>query len=441
MTKITFESVARLEEIGEISIQTGPFGTQLKASEYTEMGTPVINVRNIGYRIEKDAALERIPERVVEKLKQHKLLAGDIVFGRKGAVDRHLIVKKKQSGWVQGSDCIRIRLKSKNLDRDFLSYFFLTEGHKKWMEAQGAFGATMGSLNQGIIRRISFPDFPFNIQRKIAAVLSAYDDLIENNNRRIAILEKMAEELYREWFVRLRFPGHEKTKIIKGIPEGWEVKNVGKVFERYIGGGWGEDFQMPNNPVGAFVIRGTDIPDLKTGKYKLPPFRFHKQTNFASRVLKVGDIIFEVAGGSKTQLLGRSLLISEGIHNFCQKKLICASFCKLIRPAISPFYLSSFLNAFYDCGLVGIFQTQSTGISNYHFEDFVKFQTIAVPSKELLNQFDATMEKIVSQKDNFAQQNWFLSNSRDKLLSRLMSGKIDLENLDIQFPASMQEEE
>jgi type I restriction enzyme S subunit len=325
-------------------------------------------------------------------------------------------------------------------DHDFRFVYYLLRVSTPYIFSFNS-GIDTPIVPKSVFEKIELLVPSFNIQRKIAAVLSAYDDLIENNNRRIAILEKMAEELYREWFVRLRFPGHEKSKIIKGIPEGWEVKNVGKVFERYIGGGWGEDFQMPNNPVGAFVIRGTDIPDLKTGKYKLPPFRFHKQTNFANRVLKVGDIIFEVAGGSKTQLLGRSLLISEGIHNFCQKKLICASFCKLIRPAISPFYLSSFLNAFYDCGLVGIFQTQSTGISNYHFEDFVKFQTIAVPSKELLNQFDATMEKIVAQKDNFAQQNWFLSNSRDKLLSRLMSGKIDLENLDIQFPASMQEEE
>jgi type I restriction enzyme S subunit len=76
---------------------------------------------------------------------------------------------------------------------------------------------------------IELPLIP--VQRKIAAVLSAYDDLIENNNRRIAILERMAEELYREWFVRLRFPGHEKAKIVKGVPEGWEVKKLSDVVE------------------------------------------------------------------------------------------------------------------------------------------------------------------------------------------------------------------
>jgi type I restriction enzyme S subunit len=92
-------------------------------------------------------------------------------------------------------------------------------------------GAAQPLLNQTILGKMVFRIPPFPIQRKIAAILSAYDDLIENNNRRIAILEKMAEELYREWFVRLRFPGHENTKIVKGVPEGWEVKKLPEIAE------------------------------------------------------------------------------------------------------------------------------------------------------------------------------------------------------------------
>ena len=77
---------------------------------------------------------------------------------------------------------------------------------------------------------------PYEAQQKIAAILSAYDDLIENNKRRIALLEKMAEEIYREWFVRMRFPGHEKVKMVKGVPEGWLVKRVGEIFRTSSGG-------------------------------------------------------------------------------------------------------------------------------------------------------------------------------------------------------------
>ncbi len=82
------------------------------------------------------------------------------------------------------------------------------------------------------MKQIKIPLPPLPIQRKIAAILSAYDELIENNNRRIAILEKMAEEIYREWFIRLRFPGHEKVKVVKGVPEGWEVKKIKNIVDR-----------------------------------------------------------------------------------------------------------------------------------------------------------------------------------------------------------------
>lgn len=103
----------------------------------------------------------------------------------------------------------------------------------------------MSSLNQGVIRRINISLPPLPVQRKIAAILSAYDDLIENNTRRIALLEKMAEEVYREWFVRLRFPGHERVPVHQGVPEGWELKPVGELLEYYIGGGWGKKSRLP----------------------------------------------------------------------------------------------------------------------------------------------------------------------------------------------------
>ena len=87
--------------------------------------------------------------------------------------------------------------------------------------------AAVPGLNRNLAHKLKLQIPDLETQRKIADVLSTYDELIENNNRRIEILEKTAEEIYKEWFVRMRFPGHENTKFIKGIPEGWEVKRVG----------------------------------------------------------------------------------------------------------------------------------------------------------------------------------------------------------------------
>ena len=95
-------TVAQLEGTGAVSLQTGPFGTQLKASEYTDEGVPVLNVRNIGYGDLRPEKLEFLREGTAERLSIHTLAEGDIVFGRKGAVDRHLFCSASQSGWIQG---------------------------------------------------------------------------------------------------------------------------------------------------------------------------------------------------------------------------------------------------------------------------------------------------------------------------------------------------
>jgi type I restriction enzyme S subunit len=177
--------VRELVLTGEAELTTGPFGTQLKAAEYVETGIPVINVRNVGFGEVRTEDLEFVSEQTATRLNRHRLKAGDIVFGRKGAVERHAFVTKHQIGWIQGSDCLRLRLNSPRFEPRFVSYYLLTEYHQQWMKNHCSGGATMASLNQDILGRIALPALDLSIQRKIAAFLSAYDDLIENSDRRI----------------------------------------------------------------------------------------------------------------------------------------------------------------------------------------------------------------------------------------------------------------
>ena len=227
--------VGELVASGEAELKTGPFGTQLKASDYTENGTPVINVRNIGFGSIKADKLEFISPSTRDRLSSHVLRNGDIVFGRKGAVERHVFIRREQNGWFQGSDCLRLRFASHRVEPLFASYYFLTSEHQRWMMNQCSHGATMASLNQGILERIELPLPSLPVQQRIAGILSAYDELIENSQRRIRILEAMARALYREWFVHFRFPGHEHHPRVASplgeIPQGWEVKKLGDVVE------------------------------------------------------------------------------------------------------------------------------------------------------------------------------------------------------------------
>lgn len=228
--------LAEFLEDGRIDILTGPFGTQLKASDYSPEGTPLINVRNIGYGELRLDKLEFVPDQVVLRLSKHLLKTHDIVFGRKGAVDRHLLVKESEEGWMQGSDCIRLRVMTNEIDPVFLSFALRLPSHKQWMITQCSNKATMASLNQDIIGRICVKLPDTLMQARIASILSAYDNLIENNRRRIALLEQAARLLYKEWFVRLRFPGHEHVRVMDGVPEGWEKKKIADVCET-VGGG------------------------------------------------------------------------------------------------------------------------------------------------------------------------------------------------------------
>src|SRR5215510_14834838 len=194
-------TVGSLVEAGVANIQTGPFGTQLKASDYVEEGTPVINVRNIGFGDLKPEKLEFISDETAERLAIHLLQRQDIVFGRKGAVDRHLFVREEQENWLQGSDCIRLRFSTDGVVPRVISYLLLINAHQKWMLAQSGNKATMASLNHDIIKRIPLRIPTPTVQQYIVDILSTYDDLIANNRQRMALLEEAARQLYREWFV------------------------------------------------------------------------------------------------------------------------------------------------------------------------------------------------------------------------------------------------
>jgi len=173
---------------GEFELQTGPFGTQLKASDYTESGTPVINVRNIGYGSIRPDKLEHVPVAICERLAQHLLETGDIVFGRKGAVDRHVLITKAEHGWMQGSDCIRMRSMSERALPQLLTFAFRDESHHDWMLSQCSHGATMASLNQDVIKRIP-------ILLPSSDLLNRFSEISSDLLRSVSVLQRRNNNL------------------------------------------------------------------------------------------------------------------------------------------------------------------------------------------------------------------------------------------------------
>src|ERR1039458_9446645 len=252
-------------------------------------------------------------------------------------------------------------------DQHFIYYLFNTKSVRQQIRGSAS-GTKIRHTAPSRIADVKVRVPPLRVQRRIAGILSAYDELMENSQRRIRLLEAMARALYREWFVHFRFPGPEKLPRVASplghIPRGWEVKPLESLMVDHIGGGWGKDVADEDHTEPAWVIRGTDIPEARCSQVAGVPHRFHTASNLRTRRLQAGDILFEVSGGSKGQPVGRTLLVTPQLLSaFGDESVICASFCKRVRPDAGGYgsellYLS-FLEG-YESGEIEQFQVQST---------------------------------------------------------------------------------
>lgn len=213
--------------IGKIgNIKTGPFGTLLKASEYADdRGVPLISVREVGRgKIRIDDRTPLVPSGVIKRLPEYLLKEGDIVFGRKGAVDRSAIVGADQDGFFLGSDGIRLRI-DEGLHPPFYAIQFQTRGIQNWL-LQNATGTTMASLNQEVLRRVPVVSPPVDEQKAIAAALADVDQLIDSLEVLIAKKRDIRRGAMRQLLTgRTRLPGFGRAvEDASSIPSEWEMR-------------------------------------------------------------------------------------------------------------------------------------------------------------------------------------------------------------------------
>lgn len=254
--------VQKISELGQI--KTGPFGTLLKADEYSENhGVPLISVGEIGegeFRV--TANTPRIPAGVVRRLPQYVLKENDIVFGRKGAVDRSVIVTSRQAGWFLGSDGISLRIASGYAP--FIAWQFQTSRVRSWL-LQNAVGTTMASLNQAVLGSVGIPVAPIGEQELIASVLSDIADLINGLDQLIAKKRDIQQAAMQELLTgQRRLPGFSRE---------WEVKRLGNFLEIKKGQLITEMSAVPGH-----------VPVIAGGK---KPSYFHNQSNRTGKTITI----------------------------------------------------------------------------------------------------------------------------------------------------------
>jgi type I restriction enzyme, S subunit len=279
-------------------------------------------------------------------------------------------------------------------------------------------GAAQPQLPIRDMRQISLPLPPLQTQRKIAAILSAYDDLIENNLRRIKILEEMAQNLYREWFVKFRFPGHQNARFVDSplgrIPEGWEMAELGR-FANQIRDGVNPNSVNPDTPY-------IGLEHLPRKSISVNDWGRAGDVQSTKLIFKESDILFGKI---------RPYFHKVGVAPFSG---ICSSDTIVIRPK-----MASLFGLILGCTSSSEFvehataTSQGTKMPRANWDVLVKYQ-IPMPPPPILSQLNEFIVEIVSQIHNFIFRIQNLRRTRDLLLPKLISGAVDVSELDIMVP-------
>jgi type I restriction enzyme S subunit len=273
------------------------------------------------------------------------------------------------------------------------------------------FGTGVPTLNRNHIANIKVLAFDKSQEEKISDILSKYDDLIENNRRRIELLERSARLLYKEWFVRLRFPGHEHTPIIDGIPEGWENTKITNLC--YVIDGT-HDSPKPVHE-GYYLVTGRHITDgfIDFSKCYVITDEDHQKVMQRSRP-ETGDIIFSNIG-----TLGSTVLVDNEFE-FSIKNVA------LFKP-FDKNYSSFMFLYFSDPATLRKMEIQSSGTSQKFFSlKFLRGLHILTPNKTLLRLFNDVVEPALKQRSLLHKYNQKLKQARDILLPKLMNGEIEV---------------
>jgi type I restriction enzyme S subunit len=388
-----------------------------------------LNVYDFSFAYED---LAFIDEKQANQLENVSVERDDILLNITGAsVCRCCLVPKNVLPARVNQHVSIVRIKPRAADARYVLYAINSPYNKRRLLAIAQGGATREALTKEKIENFEIPIPPLPTQEKIAAILSAYDDLIENNLRRIKILEDMAQNLYREWFVKFRFPGHQKVKMVNSplgqIPERWEVRILDDVLATLESGSrpkGGIDPEARGVPsIGAENIIGLGRYDYSKEKFVTREF-FNKMNRGH---VQSGDVLLYKDGAQ----IGRKSMFRDGFphaeccineHVFILRTNGRCSQNYLFFWLDQPEMTQNIINLNANAAQPGINQSGVRGLS------------ILLPPAPLLEIVEQVLEPMLGALFNNAKRNNILRQTRDLLLPKLISGELDLSELDITIP-------
>ena len=396
-------------------VQTGPFGSQLKQSEYTDEGIPVImpkDIRDGGVSIESVA---RVPEATAHRLSRHRVAPNGIVLPRRGEITKRAFIREQQAGWLCGTGCIKIETNGLRVWPKFLYYFLGAPNTTGWLE-RNAVGSTMSNLSTEIVSRLPVRLPPLERQREIADLLSAYDDLIENNRRRIELLEESARLLYREWFIHLRFPGYEQVKIADDIPEGWAKRRIGDIANAFRGRSYKSSELAESDGLPFINLKCVE----RFGGFRISGLKWFVGEHKEHHCIWPGDVVVAVTDMTRDAMIvaqAARVPITVGDNAIYSMDLVKVA----PRSEIEPEWFYGMLRFSEFSAVV---REEATGATVLHLKpQHIEDWKAVVPPAALRGLFSKQFSYILQQTDNLELQIESCAKARDLLLPRLMNGE------------------
>lgn len=331
-------------------------------------------------------SINNAPERAKRILRNNDIIISTVRPNLKA----YYFVKNDIPNLICSTGFAVLRAKNKIVSR-FLYYLISNESFINYLSLIAKGSAYPAVDKKDFINaKINIPDLA--TQEKIADILSTYDDLIENNNRRIEILEQMAQEIYKEWFVRFRFPGHEKVKFINGLPEGWEVKKIKDIVDRKPFGILYKESQVQED--GKVIVIDQSKKDY---------IGFHNNEPSHNADIEKPMILFG-DHSCKYKIMIKPFSLAENVIPFTSND----------ENLLTTYYLFYSIN--------GIIQTTEY---KRHWTDLTN-KKIIISNINLQTKFDEKIKEFLIEKEQLSIINQNLIKQRDLLLPRLMSGKLEV---------------
>lgn len=380
-------------------------------------GYPLIRTPNIGRgRLLLDG-VHRVSERVYRERVQRAIPQdGDLIFAREAPAGNVALIVNGQKVCL-GQRTVLIRPDQSLVDPAYLTYYLLSP--QKQHDLLGtANGATVAHVNLPVIRKLPVSIPKLDAQRRVAGILTAYDNLIENNQRQIKLLEETAQRLYKEWFVDLRFPKYEQGRIVGGIPEGWKETPLGEMFS-FVRGKSYTSSELSDSD-GILLVNLKNI--RAWGGYKRDAEKRYVGTYKDNQTLSEGDIVMAVTDMTQERrLVGHVALVPklpmDAIHSMDLIKVIP-------RPGIPQYYLYSILRF---SGIAEEIAKHANGTNVLHLRpESISAISTLVADVETSNKYDEIVRGFYSKIEYLETQNLRLAEARDRLLPKLMSGEIEV---------------